>query len=76
MNDTAPTATRSLALAEVRASVRAHGFTAADVFPAAGTGGLVDLDAIKAAGTNSEAESQRLLAAHRQQDNGDVHRDE
>jgi hypothetical protein len=71
----APTAARCLALFEVRATVCAHGLTAAEVFPPAEDVGLVDLDVLKGVGLNLDAESERLLAAHRQQDFGDVHRD-
>jgi hypothetical protein len=35
----------------------------------------IDLDAIKAAGLNSEAESQRLLDAHRRRESGELHGD-
>jgi hypothetical protein len=35
----------------------------------------IDLDAIKAAGLNSDVESERLLAAHRRQESGDLFSD-
>lgn len=60
---------RSLGLLEL-ASVRPCQVTGRNVRPVRRP--AIDLDALKAAGLNSREESERLLAAHRAQESGDL----
>lgn len=60
---------RELGLLEL-AEVRPCSVTSRNVRPVRRP--AIDLDALKAAGLNSREESERLLAAHRRQESGDL----
>jgi hypothetical protein len=70
-SNASPAAMRAIAIAQIRGLMVEHSLTLSDLAPPT-FNGLVDLDAIKADGLNSNTESERLLAAHRAQEIGEL----